>query len=114
MKRLSTITLGCVLTLLFTTLAFTGKPRQLAQQAKKAEANFAARQALYYWYFEPGNVYNDENSLAGEELEMWIYYDGVLINTNPLGGTLIEEGFYNNTNPHNEPAYYYLYAHFDY
>ena len=71
----------------------------------------AARQVSYYWYAYPYDTYNDENTLAAEEFEMWVYYDAP-VNTEPGGGTLVERGYTNKTDPHEFPPVYFLYAHF--
>jgi hypothetical protein len=73
-----------------------------------------ARQALYYWYTWPTDTYNDWATVSNETYEMWLFFDGTVINQNPIGGTLIDRGFFNNSYPHNELPYIYLYAHFTY
>jgi hypothetical protein len=65
----------------------------------------------YYWYTDPGDEYNDYNSVGVEEEEMWIYY-GAPVNTDPTGGTLIEEGYTNNVYPHEFPPSQFLYVHY--
>ena len=97
---------------LFSAFSFIGKPKKLpptAAPAPKADT----RAAQYYWFIEPGNIYNDENSVSDEILEWWVYYDGVLINTVSEGGTLIAEGFITDANPPRGLPYYFLYAHFN-
>jgi len=126
MQRLSAAALICALIAVFATPAFTGKPAAVLSRPDAATTKApsaakglpqaipaAARQAMYYWFFEPSDTYNDYQTLSNEEVEMWIYYDGVLINTNPAGGTLIAEGYLSNAYPHVAFPYYYLYAHFD-
>ena len=116
MQRFSAVALGCALMAIFATLAFTGKPATILNRPNTAAATplpAASRDAMFYWFTEPSDTYNDYQSLAEEEYEMWIYYDGVMINTNPLGGTLIEEGYQSDAYPHTDFAYYYLYAHFN-
>ena len=114
MQRLSAAALCCALIAVLATLAFTGKPKAVfSRPDATAKAPAPARQAMYYWYSEPSDTYNDYQTLSNEEVEMWVYYDGTLINTNPSGGTLIEEGYLNNAYPHTEFPYYYLYAHFE-
>ena len=115
MQRISAVALCCTLIAIFAALAFTGKPAAILNRPNTAAAPppAASRDMMFYWYLEPGDIYNDYNSLAGEEYEMWIYYDGVLINTSPAGATLIEEGYQSDAYPHVAFPYYYLYAHFD-
>lgn len=80
-------------------------------KARKAAAPHpTSRQVEYYWYTWPGDTYNDENTLANEEYEMWVYYDAP-VNTDPSDGTLIERGFVNNTYPHEFAPSYFLYVH---
>lgn len=80
-------------------------------KARKAAASKTAnRQVEYYWYTWPGDSYNDENTLANEEYEMWVYYDAP-VNTDPSDGQLIEKGFINNTEPHEFAPSYFLYVH---
>jgi hypothetical protein len=64
---------------------------------------------FYYWYSAIDGSYNDWETLSYEIWEMEIYY-GVTVNTNPIGGTLIEKGFTMN-NP-NLPVNEFLYGHF--
>jgi len=70
--------------------------------------------AAYYWFLIPGDYFNDYATLADEEDEWWWYYDGVLINTNPMGGTLIAKGYINGNIPHTGFPLINLYAHFTY
>ena len=80
-------------------------------KARKAAASpTALRQSEYFWYTWPGDTYNDENTLAAEESEMWAYYDAP-VDTDPSDGTLIERGFVNNTYPHEFAPSYFLYVH---
>ena len=114
MQRISAVALCCALILVFATLAFTGKPVAALSHTVAATAkapSTAPRQAMYYWYFEPSDTYNDYQTLSDEIVEMWIYYDGILINTNPAGGTLIEKGYPTNAYPHTGFPSYYLFSH---
>ena len=80
-------------------------------KARKAAASKPAlRQSEYYWYTWPGDTYNDENTLANEEYEMWVYYDAP-VNTDPSDGQLIERGYFNETYPHEFAPSYFLYVH---
>ncbi|WP_431211755.1 hypothetical protein ACQ86N_39075 [Puia sp. P3] len=72
------------------------------------------RLAAYYWFLVPGDVFNDYASLADEINEWWWFYDGVLINTSPMGGTLIARGYINGNIPHTGFPLVNLYAHFTY
>jgi hypothetical protein len=63
----------------------------------------------YYWYSAFDGSYNDYETLSWEEWEMEVDYD-CLVNTDPAGGTLVEEGYWFE-NP-DYPASYLLYAHF--
>lgn len=65
----------------------------------------------YYWYDEiDGGILNDYEPLDYEIYEEEIYW-GVQVDQNPLGGILLEEGFWFK-NP-NYPPMYFLYGHFD-
>ena len=67
---------------------------------------------LYYWYFYPSDTYIDHQSLTVEEMEWWIVLDGVEVDTNPSGGTLIARGYMTSAYPHTSFASAYLYAHY--
>jgi len=75
-----------------------------------AKATQESRQASYYWFSYPGEVYNDYATIAYEEEEMWIYYDAP-VNQSPGGGTLIERGYYDQYYPHDLPPVEFLYVH---
>jgi hypothetical protein len=95
------------LLLLTLPLVFSG-----AAFSKTSDAAPLARQVSYYWYSYPYDTYNDYNTLAEEEWEMWVYYDAP-VNTDPAGGTLIERGYTNHVYPHEFPAVYFLYVHYN-
>lgn len=74
----------------------------------------ATRDIMYYWYTYPDDTYNDYASANTEAYEWWIYYNGVIIDSNPIGGTLIAKGYIYNNYPHIANPQYFLYAHFYY
>jgi hypothetical protein len=80
-------------------------PATPAQKAKAFDTN------IYYWFSAFDDSYNDYETTAWEIWEMEIYYD-VTVNTNPAGGTLIEQGYWNNSDPHEFPSMVFLYGHF--
>lgn len=79
-----------------------------------APSTKATRFTSYFWFLYPSDEWNDYATLTDEETEWWYYYDGVNINTNPLGGTLIARGYPNGAIPHNTFPTVFLYAHFYY
>ena len=75
----------------------------------------SSKQYIYYWYTVPDDSYNDYQTLDNEEYEwMWIYGWAVLVDTNPMGGTLIARGYMTNEYPHRMFPAAYLYAHYTY
>jgi hypothetical protein len=70
----------------------------------------AARQELYYWYLWPENLFNDENTISAEIFELWVDFD-CLIDQDPSGGVLLEEGYTNSVYPQNLPPAAFLYIH---
>lgn len=68
-------------------------------------------QIAYYWYTYPADKYNDHQTLVVEELEWWFVLDAV-VDTNPVGGTLIARGYQTNAYPHTAFPLEYLYAHY--
>jgi hypothetical protein len=97
---------------LLCTTSFT--PSSASATSHPSPAADAARKAVYYWYTYPADEFNDYATLSYEELEWWFYYDGVLINTNPNGGTPIARGYLNNNYPHTITPSVWIYAHFTY
>lgn len=75
-------------------------------------AAHSSRQYVYYWYSYPGDSYNDYETLASEEWEESLYYWGDEVDTNPMGGTLIEEGYLDPNYPHDNYPSAYLYVHY--
>lgn len=73
----------------------------------------ASRDQLYYWY-TPDDQYNDENTITDEEDEWYIYLGGVPVDEDPSGGTLLVQGYINNSDPHEYLPAVYLYAHYVY
>jgi len=71
-------------------------------------------QLSYYWYLAPDDIYNDYATLSQEAWEWWVYLGGVEVDTNPVGGTLLEWGYQNNSYPHMAFPTIYLYAHYTY
>jgi hypothetical protein len=65
-----------------------------------------------YWYTYPDDSYNDFNTIPNEEWELWLYFGGLEVDTNPLGGTLLEKGYLMYGWPH-LLAYSFLYGHYE-
>ena len=101
--------LTAIAVLTFSGAGFAKKPASAspapASPTAKTNVNY------YYWYSAFDGSYNDDETLAWEEWEMEIYYDCSNVNTDQVGGTLIEKGYTIN-NP-GFPANVFLYAHFD-
>jgi hypothetical protein len=104
MKRLSIrlLTLGFLLAL--TGTGFTAKPGAAARPAHNT------RDIYYYWYDDNDN-YVDYNSVYNEEYNLEIEYQ-VLVDQNPTGGTLLEEGYVDAGKPHMDLPGGMLYGHF--
>ena len=88
---------------------FTKKPTPAPSPATAPTPASKSFAQSYYWYSAFDGSYNDYETVSYEIWEMEIYYD-CTVNTDPAGGTLIEEGYWFN-NP-DYPASYFLYAHF--
>jgi hypothetical protein len=78
----------------------------------RSKTSTTSRAISYYWYAYPSDTYHDYCSTNAEAYLWWIYYDGVIIDSNPIGGTLIARGYLSNTYPHISYPYAFLYAHF--
>jgi len=114
MNRFTSLLLTAGLVLLCTT-GFTPKPTaSKPTPSNPSPTAEKTRFTMYYWFLYPSDEWNDYASLADEETEWWFYYDGVNINTNPMGGTLIARGYPNGAIPHNTFPTVFLYAHFYY
>jgi hypothetical protein len=70
----------------------------------------AARQPSYYWYDPSDDQYLDYTTVAEEEFLDWVYFDAP-VNTDPSGGYLVDTGYFDNSDPHDQPAVIYLYLH---
>jgi hypothetical protein len=125
MKRLSMSlpAIALVLVLALSGTAFTSSPAAADYKIEKApvyslEQSFLFTHSfhkvyVYYWFWMPGDSYNDEETQAMEVWEMEnIYYPGTEVDTNPTGGTLILEGYMMPNQPHMAYPAVYLYAHF--
>lgn len=110
MKRLSTGILAAFLVLALSGAGFTKKS---SAPVLPARTTAASMQTLYYFFSWPYDVYNDRKTLNDEIYEMWIWYGGVLIDTDPSGGTLIERGYPDKAQPHDMLPVIFLYAHFN-
>ena len=75
-------------------------------RAKKAKSDMS-----YYWYSYPSDGYVDYNTVAGEEWNLWVGMGGVEVDTNPIGGILLEKGYLMYGTPHGV-VYEFLYGHF--
>jgi hypothetical protein len=112
MQRLSMIAFTAFAVLALSGAAFTKKaaPAQSLASAQTAASPTAKSFAQsYYWYSAFDGSYNDYETVAYEIWEMEIYYD-VVVNTEPEGGTLIEEGFWSTDTDY--PPMVDLYGHF--
>ncbi len=67
---------------------------------------------VYYWFWYSDDSYNDYETMTMEiwELEEF-YYIGAEIDSNPMGGTLIMEGYMQQNQPHINYPQGYLYLH---
>jgi hypothetical protein len=65
----------------------------LAPAAKKWDIS-------YYFYSYPEDNYVDYNTVVNEEWDLWLWYGGVEMGTNPIGGTLLEKGYLTAGWPH--------------
>jgi len=110
MNRLMSTLLLTAGLVLFCTTGFTTQ----STPSNPAPSATTARFTMYFWFLYPSDEWNDYASLADEETEWWYYYDGVNINTNPIGGTLIARGYPNGNYPHTSFPTVFLYAHFYY
>lgn len=81
-------------------------------KASPQSTPIAHRGVNFYWYSYPDDEYNDYADIYDEENYWWYYYDGVVVNTNPIGGTLIARGYSGNSYPHGTTPSAWLYAHF--
>jgi hypothetical protein len=78
---------------------------------KTAQPETAARVGNLFWYIDGGTVYDDWVSADIETGELEDEY-GVLVDTNPVGGTLLAGGYPIYGYPHLIFASSYLYGHF--
>lgn len=65
----------------------------------------------YYWYSYPSDSYVDYNTVAAEAWSLSMLLGGVEIDTNPIGGQLLEKGYLMYGWPHGF-VYQFLYGHF--
>jgi hypothetical protein len=66
---------------------------------------------IYYWFIYPYDQYNDWATLSQESFEWWVWLGGGVLNTNPMGGTLIACGYMSSVQPHIAYPAIYLYLH---
>ena len=78
--------------------------------AKNTWDQRSTRDQLYYWY-DMNDNFVDRASVATEEIELETKY-GVLVDQNPTGGTLLEEGYVAAGKPHTDLPGGMLYGHF--
>jgi len=107
MKRLSYYVPALALAAVF--LLSGAAPAPKAAPTSSTKANF---QMMYYWYDDPGDYYDQYATVADEENELWILYGGYVINTSPIGGTVVAEGYLNNNYPHTQGPSVWLYIHY--
>jgi hypothetical protein len=126
MKRLSISlpAIALVLVLAFSGAAFTSTPAATDNNIAKAPVSTPKQSFLlthpnlnkvyvYYWFWEPSDTYNDEENQAMEIFEMEeFYYPGCVVDTNPVEGTLILEGYMMANQPHASNPANYLYVHY--
>lgn len=107
MQRLSLWLITTIAVLALSGAAFTNKPASPA--VASAMTTHPVSTNYYYWYSAFDESYNDYEDLSYETWEMEMWY-GVLVNTDQVGGTLVEKGYLQN-NPNMTPNIL-LYAHF--
>jgi hypothetical protein len=123
MKRLSmslpAIALAMVLAL--SGAAFTSTPATADKKIDKLPAYSSLHvpfvkesfQYDYYWFWFSDDSYNDQETLTMEEWEMGqYYYPGLEIDSNPMGGTQIMQGYLAPNQPHLGYPSIYLYVHY--
>jgi hypothetical protein len=98
-------------------LALSGAAFALSPAAKNTTITAATSardhyQMMYYWYDDPGDYYDQYATITDEENELYILYGGYVIDTNPIGGTVVAEGYLNNNYPHTQYPSAYLYIHY--
>ncbi len=92
-------------------ISFTPKPRTPSPTTRAAAA---PKGIMYFWFTYPDDEFNEYADLNTEATYWWYYYDGVIVNTVPTGGTLVSRGYSNNSYPHAGLPSAWLYAHFTY
>lgn len=109
MKRLSIClpALALALGLALSGATTISKANAATPTPAKHDARF---QYSYYWFTYPGDAYIDHQTLAFEEIE-WLVFYGLLVNTDPRGGTLVARGYLIPGSPHSAPPAAYLYSH---
>jgi hypothetical protein len=113
MQRLSMIALTAFAVLALSGAGFTKKAAPARTPAPAQASASAAKKKLpsYYWYSTFDGSYNDYETTNYEIWEMEVDYD-VLVNQDPAGGTLIEEGFLTEADPNPDGPMVFLYGHF--
>jgi acyl-coenzyme A synthetase/AMP-(fatty) acid ligase len=96
MKHLSIRLLMLALLVFVTGTAFTPKSR--IHPVPSVQASAKASQ-MFYWFMEPADFIDDYADLGYQISQMEIFTDG-LVNSNPLGGILLESGYAFPTLPH--------------
>ena len=109
MQRLSMIALTAIAVLGLSGAGFSNRPASVQTPTLAPPAKTFDRS--YYWYSTIMDDWNDYATTSWEIYEMEIYYD-CTVNTNPAGGTLIEEGFITENYPNPYGVMVFLYAHF--
>jgi hypothetical protein len=99
--------LAVFLVLALSGAGFTKKPASPQTPASRAKASLIN---YYYFYDELMGDWNDYETTPTEIWEMEIYYD-CTVNTDQVGGMLIEEGYPQDNFSY--PAMVFLYAHFN-
>ena len=111
MKPLSICVVALATSLLVLCTSFHPTTVSSKQHAASAGSGSAARVGNLFWYIDGGTVYHDWVSADIEAYELEEEY-GVMVDTNPVGGTLLSSGYPIYGYPHLIFASTFLYGHF--
>ena len=78
--------------------------------AKNRSSANVQRDQYYYWYLDSGKVYDDWTSVSQEITRLEDEYD-VYVDEDPVNGTLIASGYFEEGYPHYTYASILLYSH---
>ena len=116
MKSLSISTVAIAAAILVLCTSFhplqgASSSREISKPAFSSQLGATARQGDLFWYIDNGTEYTGYISVADETDDLEGEYD-VLVDTNPVGGTLLASGYPVYGYPHLIFASCYLYGHF--